>query len=153
MVLNHSPFYFVLLKNPLLKFKAMQKSSPLFLLLVPLIFLLSNCQKSEYVVPNRTIITQLSSGDWVGANGSRNYTAAINVPEIDEYFNERGAILVYVSFGNRTYEQIPQVYNGVSYSYITRPSQIVIEIQSSDGESVITPPGAMTVKIVLIDSD
>lgn len=105
------------------------------------------------VVPNRTIITTLTSGSWAQSNGGRNYTAAIDMPEIDNYFNDHGGVLVYISFDNgATYEQVPQVYNGVSYSYITRSGEIVMEIQSSDGIGTVTPPGTVRVKIVLIDS-
>lgn len=103
-------------------------------------------------MPNRTIITTLSSGSWVQSNGGRTYTAAIDMPEIDNYFNDHGGVLVYISFDSGTYEQVPQVYNGVSYSYITRTGQIVLEIQSSDGIGTVTPPGTVKVKIVLIDS-
>ena len=74
------------------------------------------------------------------------------MPEIDDYFNHNGGVFVYISFDNETYEQVPQVYNGVSYSYITRPGEIVMEIQSSDGIGTVTPPGAVRMKIILIDS-
>lgn len=111
----------------------------------------SACKK-ETIVPNRTIITTLNSGDWIAFNGGRTYTAAIDMPEIDDYFNDYGGVLVYISFDNNTYEQIPQVYDGVSYSYVTRAGQIVMEVQSSDGIGVITPPGQVRVKIVLIES-
>ena len=104
------------------------------------------------IVPNRTIITTLNSGSWIKNDGGRNYTAAIDMPEIDNYFNDHGGVLVYISFDNGTYEQVPQVYNGVSYSYITRTGQIVLEIQSSDGLGTVTPPGTVKVKIVLIES-
>jgi hypothetical protein len=108
--------------------------------------------KKEQIVPNRTIITTLNSGNWIKLDGGRTYTSSINMPEINNYFNDYGGVLVYVSFENGTYEQIPQVYNGVSYSYLTRAGQIVIEIQSSDGQAVISPPGSVKVKIVLIES-
>ena len=103
-------------------------------------------------MPNRTIITTLNFGNWVQNAGGRTYTAAINMPEIDNYFNDHGAVLVYISFENGTYEQVPQVYNGVSYSYITRTGQIILEIQSSSGLGTVTPPGTVKVKIVLINS-
>ncbi len=110
--------------------------------------------KKEMIVPNRTIITTLNSGNWTQSNGGRTYTAAIDMPEIDNYFNENGGVLLYISFDNGgTYEAVPQVYNGVSYSYLTRPGQIVIEIQSSDGVGTVTPPGTVRVKIVLIESE
>ena len=120
--------------------------------LIILLFSLNGCTK-EYVMPNRTVITELRPDDWVNVQGQdRNYYAEIDMPEIDDYVNERYGVLVYVSFGNRSYEQIPQVYNGVSYSYYTRPGQIIMELQGSDGTSVVSPPGSMTVKIVLIES-
>ncbi len=123
------------------------------LLFISVLFIItaSACKK-ESVVPNRTIVYTLNSADWETSNGGRTYTAAIDMPEIDDYFNEYGGVLVYVSFGDNVNEQIPQVYNGVSYSYITVPGQIVLEVQSSDGAGTITPPGRMKVKIVLIPS-
>lgn len=121
------------------------------LLALFVLFMGASCKK-EQIVPNRTVITTLTSGNWIKLNGGRSYTASINMPEIDNYFNDYGGVLVYISFENGTYEQIPQVYNGVSYSYITRSGQIVIEIQSSDGQAIISPPGSVKVKIVLIES-
>ena len=126
------------------------KRSLIFICLSFLIFA-AGCKK-EMIVPNRTIITTLNSGSWVQTSGGRTYTAVINMPEIDNYFNDHGGVLVYISFDSGTYEQVPQVYNGVSYSYITRTGQIVMEIQSSDGLGTVTPPGTVKVKIVLIDS-
>lgn len=120
---------------------------PLFLIL----FSVASCTK-EYIVPNKTIVTELRSGSWTSSNGGRSHTAAIDMREIDDFVNENHGVLVYISFGDRAYEQIPQVYSGVSYSYYTRPGQIVMEIQGSDGTSEVTPPGSMTVKIVLIES-
>lgn len=124
----------------------------ILLLCLPVILLINSCKK-EYITPNRTIIVNLSSGQWVPLNGGRSYTTAINVPELDDYMNERGGVLVYLSFGDRTYEQIPQLYNGDSYSYVTRPGQIVLEVQEYDGLGTVSPPPGMTVKIVLMESD
>jgi hypothetical protein len=126
------------------------KRSLIFICL-SLIISIAGCKK-EMIVPNRTIITTLNSVNWVQNAGGRTYTAAINMPEIDNYFNDHSAVLVYISFENGTYEQVPQVYNGVSYSYITRTGQIILEIQSSDGLGTVTPPGTVKVKIVLINS-
>ena len=126
------------------------KRSLIFICL-SLIISIAGCKK-EMIVPNRTIITTLNSVNWVQNSGGRTYTATINMPEIDNYFNDHGAVLVYISFENGTYEQVPQVYNGVSYSYITRTGQIILEIQSSSGLGTVTPPGTVKVKIVLIKS-
>ena len=124
---------------------------PILLFALFVLVLSAGCKK-EQIVPNRTILTTLNSGNWIKLDGGRSYSASINMPEIDNYFNDHGGVLVYVSFETGTYEQIPQVYNGVSYSYLTRSGQIVIEIQSSDGLAVVTPPGSVKVKIVLIES-
>ncbi|MDF3078068.1 MAG: hypothetical protein K0S09_1957 [Sphingobacteriaceae bacterium] len=122
------------------------------LLILPILLTLSSCEKNEYIVPNRTILVTLGAGNWISSAGGRNYLAAIDVPEIDSYFNDYGAVLVYASFGNHVYEQIPEVYDGVSYSFSHKPGQIVIEIQSSDGKTVISPPGNVTIKVVLLES-
>lgn len=127
----------------------MKKSVFLFAMIV--LLLGAGCKK-VYVVPNRTIFATLSPGNWTKLDGGRSYTASINMPEIDDYFNDYGAVLAYISFDNGIYEQIPQVYNGVSYSYISRFGKIVLEIQSSDGLGTVTPPGSVKVKVVLIES-
>jgi len=124
----------------------------LILLFAMSILLVGAGCKKEYIVPNRTVFTTLNPGNWIKLDGGRSYTASISMPEIDNYFNDHGAVIVYISFDSGTYEQIPQVYNGVSYSYVMRSGQIVVEIQSSDGVGVITPPGSVKLKIVLIES-
>ena len=125
----------------------------LSLLILSIVLVISACEKTEYVVPNRTIVTLVNPGDWRSTNGGRSYEASIDMPEIDEYFNENGAAIVFVSFGEVPYEQIPQVFKGVSYRYSTRPGQIVLSLESATGEGTINPPGdAMDVKIILIDS-
>ena len=122
----------------------------LFILSILAVLALSSCEKN-YVIPNQTIFYPLVARDWASSNGGRNYTAVLDVPTTD-YSNDYDATLVYISFAAGEYEQVPEVYNGISYSYVSRSGQIVIEIQSSDGTSVITPPGSMDVKVVLIPS-
>ena len=128
----------------------------LFFLLLPLTIFFSSCQKNEYAetaIPNRTIIVNLASGTWRTSDAGKSYVAGINMPEITNDFNERGGVLVYLSFGNQTYEQLPEVYKGVSYSYTTSPGRLEIELQSSDGTTVINPPTqTVTAKIVLLES-
>lgn len=122
--------------------------------LFPLLLSLQACQKNQYVVANRTIIINVAPNSWVGSNGGRNYTSQINMPEINNEFNERGGVLAYVSFGNQTYEQLPQVYDGISYTYVTRPGQLILELQSSNGTNTINPPGqTVTLKVILLESE
>ncbi|MXV52974.1 hypothetical protein GS399_18540 [Pedobacter sp. HMF7647] len=125
----------------------------LFLLIVPALMVLSSCQKTEYVNPNQTILTDIVPDAWRSTDGGRTYTTLISMPEIDSYFNDYGAVLVYLSFDGTTYEQIPQVYQGVAYSYNHVPGSIQLILQTSDNNStVIKPGGVITAKIVLIQS-
>ena len=62
----------------------------------------------------------------------------LDTPEIDNYFNDYGGVLVYFSFTNGVYEQVPEVFDGVSYSYITRGA-IVLYAQTPDGVTPIKP--------------
>ncbi|HEX8378910.1 MAG TPA: hypothetical protein VF602_13920 [Pedobacter sp.] len=122
------------------------------LLLLPIILGLNACKK-EYIVPNKTVIVNLATGSWIPLNGGTSYTAAVNVPQLDDYINEKGGVLVYISFGAQTYEQLPQVYDGDAFSFVTRPGQIVLEVQRFNGAGLVTPPGGMTIKIVIIESN
>lgn len=128
-------------------------NKPLTFLLLSLIIVFSSCQKNEYIVPNRTIVTQINGVDWRSNDGGRTFVTRIDMPEIDNYFNENGAAIVFVSFGTVEYEQIPQVFDGVSYRYTTRPGEIAITIENATGEGIVKAPrGPMDVKIILIDS-
>lgn len=124
----------------------------LLILMIPMLLVLSSCQKNN-IVPNQTIVLDIASRNWFSLNGGRSYTTEINIPELDNYINERGGVLVYVSFGSETYEQIPQVYDGETYSFITQPGRLVLEVQRYDGVSEVQRPANMTVKIILIESD
>lgn len=125
----------------------------LVLLVMVGVITLAGCKKQEIVIPNRTIITEISGGDWVSEDGGITFSANIDMPEIDDFFNQNGGVLVYISFDGQTYEPVPQVYDGVSFLYITTPGEIVLQLQNYDGEGTVNPPaGTITVKIVLIDS-
>src|SRR5690606_19304502 len=87
--------------------KHTSKMKKIILMLLPALLLLGSCQKT-YLVPNKTIIVDLPSRNWTLANDARSYTSYIDMPELDRYTNEQGAVLVYLSFGEETYEQIPQ---------------------------------------------
>lgn len=124
----------------------------LLTLIMPLMLLVTACEKTEYVVPNRTVIVDLRARDWDLRENGRTYEAFIDLPEYDDYLNEEGAILVYASFEGSNYEQIPQVYKGVSYSFVANRGSLLVQIQSADGQQAVTPATAVRLKIVLIDS-
>ncbi len=119
------------------------------------IFTLSACQKDYYtVVPaNKTIFATIKSSGWTTSDQGFTYSTKINMPELTTDVNDRDAILVYLTYDENTFEQIPETYSGIAYSYTSQPGKLTIEIQSSDALVKINPPGSLTVKIVLIPSE
>jgi hypothetical protein len=118
------------------------------------LFTASSCTK-QYVTPNpnQTILINVASSTWTTTDGGKTYSSVINTPEIDSYFNDHGGVLVYFSFTNGVYEQIPEVYQGVSFSYTHNQGSLALYAQSSDGVTPTTAPSDMTVKLVLINSN
>jgi len=125
--------------------------SILCLVLVTIAF--SSCKK-EYITqatPNQTILFNVSSSAWKLSTDGKSYYAVISTPEIDSYFNDYGGVLAYFSFTTGVYEQIPEVYNGVSYSYTHNAGSIVLYAQSYDGSTPVIPQ-ALVFKLLLIPS-
>ena len=114
---------------------------------------LSSCTK-KYILPNpnQTILFTVDQSAWKLNSDGKSYYAVVSTPEIDSYFNDNGGVLVYVSFTKGVYEQIPEVYNGVSYSYTHNQGSIVLYAQSPDGNTPIKPD-PLTLKLLLINSD
>jgi len=116
----------------------------------------SSCTK-KYITPNtnKTIQFTVKSAAWTTTDGGKTYSATINVQEINNVFNEIGGVLVYFSFTDGVYEQVPEVYQGISYSYThnANPGSLVLYAQSSDGLTPIAPPDDMVLKLLLIDSN
>jgi hypothetical protein len=117
----------------------------------------ASCKKETVVAPNnaRTFIFDLTSSDWNQTSDGVSYYANLNEPALDKQLHLNGAVLVYISFdGEKTYEQIPETFAGVAYSFSHQTGSIQILAQPYDGGlPTITKPGNVTVKVVLIDSD
>lgn len=128
----------------------------------------ASCTKKEIVNPtttNRTIFFTIKGGTagwqpYTDPSGSLSYTSALGgasgseLPEIDAAFQANGAVLVYISFDNGvTYEAVPEVYGGTSYSYIHTVGHVTIYAQSADGNTAILPSSDALIKIVLVDSN
>jgi hypothetical protein len=114
----------------------------------------SSCTK-KYITPNpnQTILLTVKSTDWTTTDGGKTYSAVIDAPEIDSYFNDHGGVLVYFSFTNGVYEQVPEVYQGLAYSYTHNTGSLALYAQSSDGVTPITRPDDTVVKLLLINSN
>jgi hypothetical protein len=130
----------------------MKKTLTILIALIAVV--LTSCTKKyETITPNQTIFLTAQPADWRTTDGSRTFSASFNMPEIDNYFNDNGAVLVYASFDNGVWEQIPEVYKGISYSYSHSRGNLYIDIQSSNGTGVIgAPTAAIRFKVVLVES-
>jgi hypothetical protein len=126
----------------------------LFILCGVILMATSACKKT-YITPNpnQTILIDVASSSWTTTDGGKTYVSTINTPEIDNYFNDHGGVLVYFSFTSGVYEQIPEVYQGISFSYTHNPGSLALYAQASDGVTVITPPADMVMKLLLINSN
>lgn len=116
----------------------------------------SSCKKeyiTEVVQPNRTIFYNIDANDWVLKSDGVTWTVALDdLPELDSYNHGYAGVLVYLMIENGVYEQIPEVYYGISYSYSYQVGRIDIDAQEYDAAVEPSRPPGSRVKIVLIDS-
>ncbi len=118
------------------------------------LFAASSCTK-QYITPNpnQTISFTVPQSAWASTDGGKTFSAVLNTPEIDTYFTNHGGVLVYFSFTNGVYEQVPETYQGISYSYTYNQGSLALYAQASDGVSVIQAPATSIVKLVLVPSN
>ena len=116
------------------------------------VLVLSSCTK-KYITPNpnQTILIDIAQSKWALSTDGKSYYYVVDAPEIDSYFNDNGGVLVYFSFTKGVYEQIPEVYNGISYSYTHNKGSLVLYAQSPDGNTPIKPD-PLTLKLLLLSS-
>lgn len=130
----------------------------LILLLTIGTILFSSCRKENVVQPATvdqafSAVYNIAQNDWTTSDTGRIYTAEIKVPELDDIIYQNGAVLVYLSFaGNKYYEAIPQVFNGISYGAIHSDQYVSIDISAVDGGFINPPTGNTLAKIILIDA-
>jgi hypothetical protein len=127
----------------------------LFLPLLVMSIWITGCTKKyEYVTPNQTIQTTVQPSDWKLLTDGPSYAVTLSMPEINDQVNQDFGVLVYVSADGDTFEAIPEVYGGYSYSFTHTPGSLTIETQAVSGTSAGTaPPDPIVVKIVLVESE
>ncbi|MFS2187052.1 hypothetical protein ACCC92_10290 [Mucilaginibacter sp. Mucisp84] len=112
----------------------------------------TSCKK-EYVTtsPSATTIFDTTPAFVHDTTDPNRYTTTLSVPEITDYYNNHGAVLVYLE-DNGTFEQLPDVYGGVSYRFVYETGKLYIDAQNADGSVPTGPgiPGPLKVKIVLV---
>ncbi len=115
------------------------------------LFSISSCTK-QYITPNPnvTVSATLAPSDWTLYTDGKSYQAPITVPAIGSGFAQYGGVIVAISYSNGVYEQIPEVYNGISYSYTYNAGNVTIYAQSADGTTPVQPTQNINVKITLV---
>ena len=115
------------------------------------LFSVSSCTK-QYITPNPnvTVSATLAPTDWTLYTDGKSYQAPITVPAIGSGFAQYGGVIVAISYANGVYEQIPEVYNGISYSYTYNAGNVTIYEQSADGTTPVQPTQNINVKITLV---
>jgi opacity protein-like surface antigen len=123
------------------------------------LFAVSSCTK-QYVSPqttNQTVYANLQPSNWTpytDNNGSKSYQAPITVNILDNNFASIGGIIVAISYdGGATYEQLPEVYDNVSYSFTYNAGNVTLYAQSANGTTALQPTLPIKVKIILVDSN
>jgi uncharacterized protein YxeA len=122
--------------------------------LVVIVAAFTSCKKT-YIsqTPNQTYFVTVKASSWTQTTDGKSDSVSIKASAIDNYFNDNGATLVYFSFFTGVYEQIPEVYNNVSYSYFHYPGNLVLYSQPATGGTPVKPTSDITVKLVLIPSN
>ncbi|TSJ43131.1 hypothetical protein FO440_02775 [Mucilaginibacter corticis] len=122
---------------------------------------LASCKKTYVtnVVANQTWISDpIQTSDWTQTADGKADSVDLAVNGSYNFFdNKSDATLVYFSFVSGVYEQIPEVYNGVSYSYFhysdNQGAHIVLYSQPVNGGTPVKPTSSVSVKLVLIPSE
>ncbi|MES2376332.1 MAG: hypothetical protein V4553_07130 [Bacteroidota bacterium] len=115
---------------------------------------LASCKKTYITnTPNQTYTVTITPSQWSQTKDGKADSVSIAAPAIDNFFNNNGATLVYFSFFNGVYEQVPEVYNGTSYSYFHYTGNLVLYSQPVAGGTPVKPASDIKVKLVLIPSE
>jgi opacity protein-like surface antigen len=127
-----------------------------------ILFAATSCTK-QYVSPattNQTFSADLATSAWTlytDQSGVKSYAATINISSINNSFVQYGGIIVDISYdGGSTYEQLPETYAGIAYSFTYNagnPGNVTLYAQSSDGTTAVQPTLPIHVKVILVDSN
>jgi hypothetical protein len=119
----------------------------------------SSCTK-QYITPNpnQTLYADLASSDWTVYTddaGNKAYQAPIDVAALAGDLAQIGGVVAAISYdGGTTYEQLPEVFNNVSFSYTYNKGNVTIYAQTANAlppATAIADP--IKVKIILVDSN
>jgi opacity protein-like surface antigen len=124
-----------------------------------IVLAVSSCTK-QYVSPgttNETVYANVATTDWTLStdnSGVKSYAVPISIQDLSSDFAKFGGIIVAISYDNgATYEQLPEVYANLSYSFTYTGGNVTLYAQSADGTTPIQPTLPIKVKIILVDSN
>lgn len=114
---------------------------------------LASCKKDNIRPENKTVLLDIFPNDWTTNDKGVTYFRDINIPALTSDFNNRGQVIVSMSFENvNIYEALPQVFQGLSYRFTTEKDYVRIIISSPNGGTISKPTFESTAKVTLIDA-
>lgn len=123
---------------------------------------LASCKKTyvtNTTTPNQTYITNpaIQPSAWSQTKDGKADSVDIALPAGVDFFSKTDATLVYFSYFAGVYEQIPEVFNGTSYSYFhyanNNTLHLVVYSQPVNGGVPVKPTSPITMKLILIPSE
>lgn len=122
-----------------------------------LLFSFSACKKEvtevQQVKQAYSIQFTLQPSAWVLSSDSKTASINIPVPELDNYMNTNGGVLVYMKFDGSNYDALPETYDAFSYVVTHRTGNVTISISDVFGGTLTPPNTPLNCKVVLIDAD
>jgi hypothetical protein len=120
----------------------------------------ASCKKTYVtnVTPNQTYIAPIAASSWTQTKDGKSDSVDVALPSGVQFFSKTDATLVYFSFFAGVYEQVPEVFNGTSYSYFHYTDgqnllHLVTYSQPINGGVPVKPTSTVTIKLVLIPSN
>jgi hypothetical protein len=99
----------------------------------------------------------VATADWASytdSGGVKSYQAPIDVADLTGDLSAVGGVVVAISYdGGTTYEQLPEVYGNISYSYTYNKGNVTLYAQTANGTLPTTAPDPVKVKIILVGSN
>ncbi len=123
----------------------------------------SGCTKTTVQQVNQVFsaVYTVQANQWAlgtDPDGTTFYYTTLTVPELTQAIDINGGVLVYLSFddpssSNPTYEQMPEVFDGVAYGAIHTTGSVTIDLRAADGSNAPGPiTGPTMIKVILLDA-
>jgi hypothetical protein len=114
---------------------------------------LSSCSKdSTSVREAHSQVIDINASDWTLSDDGLSCSATFDVPALTDAVFDHGAVMVYLSFEDGTYEAVPEVYGGFSYGTYHSSGTVSVDIHLVDGDKINPPTGVIYMKVVLINA-